>query len=80
MSIAIRFAAKPAHMQAQEDIEDDPNMLQAGFHWDPICGRARWTHARTGITALRQPYMTEVQWREHKVAKLRAARVLTGPR
>ena len=46
-------------------------MMSAGFQWDPPWnGYPRWTHFATGVTALRQPYMTEQQWQEHKEKKV----------
>lgn len=54
---------------------DKPNAMEmAGFIWDPSHqGYARWTHRKTGVTALRQPYMTDAQWEEHKIKKIEEA-------
>lgn len=50
--------------------QETARMQQAGFIWDPSHqGYARWTHTPTGVTALRQPYMTDQQWNEHKGKK-----------
>ncbi len=49
-------------------------MEPAGFMWDPHCtGRARWTHPKTGVTALRQPYMRNSDWLKHLAAKIQEA-------
>lgn len=53
---------------------DAVGMRAAGFMWDPSHqGYPRWTHTKTGVTALRQPYMTDQQWVEHKQKKVEEA-------
>lgn len=54
--------------------DHDIDMNKAGFEWDPSHqGYARWTHAKTGVTALRQPYMSDQQWEAHKRQKAQEA-------
>jgi hypothetical protein len=49
-------------------------MKEAGFIWDPARGYARWTHLATGVTALRQPYLSDEQWGKHQQQKIEEAR------
>jgi hypothetical protein len=50
------------------------DMEAAGFIWDPSHqGYARWTHTKSGVTALRQPLMSDQQWEEHKLQKIAEA-------
>lgn len=52
-------------------------MEAAGFVWDPARGSyPRWAHARTGVTALRQPYMSDEQRAAHRLEKLAEAQAL----
>lgn len=54
--------------------EEHAQMEAAGFQWDPahrLSGTyARWTHTKKGTTALRQPFMTDEQWDEHRAQKI----------
>jgi activating signal cointegrator 1 len=53
----------------------DESMKQAGFAWDPSGqGYARWSHFGLSITALRQPYMNDLQWNQEKCAKVALTR------
>lgn len=55
--------------------DTEVDMKAAGFEWDPSHqGYPRWTHTKTGITALRQPYMTDQQWEAHKRVKVAEAK------
>lgn len=57
-------------------------LIKIGFeadHADRLSGTfERWTHKRTGTTALRQPYMNDAQWLEHKIAKGEEAKKLAA--
>jgi hypothetical protein len=51
-----------------------PDMKAAGFEWDPtFSGHERWTHFPKEITCLRQPFMTDAQWEQHKAEKIEEA-------
>jgi len=58
-------------------VDERKQMTAAGFEWDPAQGLARdyvrWSHFRKGVTALRQPYMSDEQWEQHKVEKIAEA-------
>jgi len=63
------FTVQPAEKPAME-----AEMNAAGFTWDPSHqGYARWTHMTAGVTALRQPYMSDQQWDEHQQKKIAEA-------
>jgi len=54
---------------------EQQQMMDAGFEWDPSHqGYPRWTHMKLGTTALRQPYMSDKQWDEHRAKKIEEAR------
>ena len=61
-------------MSYEPPLHESVPMALHGFEWDPTFnGRARWTHTATGITALRQPFMTEAQWLKHTNEKIKEA-------
>lgn len=61
---------------------EQQQMMDAGFEWDPSYqGYPRWTHSKTGTTVLRQLYMSNQQWDEHrakKIAEVQSADNQTG--
>lgn len=56
---------------------EQQTMKAAGFTYDTTgSGLPRWTHKPTSTTAVRQPYMTDEQWAEHRANKILAAHVV----
>lgn len=73
-SCAASYEGTLEHMSFDTPAEEKQRMEAAGFKDDPPWqGYNRWTHVGTGITALRQPYMTDQQWQMHKEEKIREA-------